>query len=149
MSRLRNFLTSGVVIAALVAATLPLAGCDNGPSTVDDTTTPTAPATSPVTETFASQLFVGGSSSRSFTAVKAGTATVTLTSAGTSTTKVGFGIGVPDVLGSGCLFTRSNEAAAAGTSFSLPVDAGTYCVRIFDTGTLTSNITFSITIVRP
>jgi hypothetical protein len=148
MSRFRNFLASVVSIAVIAVLLLPLAGCDNGPSTTD-TTTPTSPTTSPVTESFSSQLFVGGTSSRSFTAATAGTATVTLVSAGTSTTKVGFGIGVPDVLGSGCLFTRSSDAASAGTSFSLPVDAGIYCVRIFDTGTLTSNITFSITIVRP
>ena len=146
MSRVRNFLTAGVVAVALM---LPLAACDNGPSTTTDTTSVTSPTTSPVTESFASQLFVGGSASRSFTAVKAGTAIVTLVSAGTSTTKVGFGIGVPNFLGSGCLFTRSNEAAIAGTSFTLPVDAGVYCVRVFDTGTLTSNITFSVTIVRP
>lgn len=145
MSRAKNFLASGAVIAALL---LPLAACDNGPSTTD-TTTPTAPVTSPVTETFASQLLVGGSASRSFTAAKAGTATVTLVSAGTSATKVGFGIGVPDVSGSGCLFTRSNDAATAGTAFTLPVDAGTFCVRVYDTGTLTSTIAFSITIVRP
>ena len=145
MSRFGNLLTSGAVIAALL---LPLAACDNGPSTTTDAT-PTSPTTSPVSETFSSQLFVGGSSSRSFTAAKAGTATVTLTTAGTSTTKVGFGIGVPDVLGSGCLFTRSNDAATAGTSFSLPVDAGTYCVRVYDAGALTSNITFSVTIIRP
>jgi len=149
MTRVRNYLASGAVIAALALTMLPLAGCDNGPSTVDDTTTPTSPTTSPVTETFSSQLFVGGSASRSFTAAKAGNATVTLTSAGTSTTKVGFGIGVPDVTGSGCVFTRSSETAAAGTSFSLPVDAGTYCVRVYDIGTLTTNITFSVTIIRP
>lgn len=147
MSRFRNLLTSGAVIAALL---LPLAACDNGPSTTDDTTTPTSPTTSPVTETFASQLFVAGSASRSFTAAKAGTATVTLVTAGPpSTVKLGFGIGVPDALGSGCLFTRSSEAATAGTSFSLPVDAGTYCVRVYDVGAMTANITFSITIVRP
>jgi hypothetical protein len=145
MSRFRNFLVSSLAIAALM---LPLAACDNGPSTTDDST-PTSPTTSPVTEVFSSQLFVGGTSSRSFTAVKAGTATVTLTSAGTASTKVGFGIGVPDTLGSGCLFTRSSDTATAGTTFSLPVDAGIYCVRIYDLGTLTSNIQFSITIVRP
>ena len=144
MSRFRNFLTSGVVTAVLI---LPIVGCDNGPSTTDDTT-PTTPTTSPVTETFSSQLVVGGSSSRSFTAAKAGTATVTLANAGAAT-KVGFGIGVPDVLGSGCLFTRSSETAVAGTSFSLPVDAGTYCVRVYDIGALTSSVVFTITIVRP
>jgi hypothetical protein len=147
MSRFRHFLPSIAIVAALM---LPLAGCDNGPSTEDDSTTPTTPVTSPVTETFSSQLFVNGSASRSFYAVKAGTATVTLVSAGPpSTVKLGFGIGVRDVLGSGCLFTRSSEAAVAGASFSLPVDAGVYCVRVYDVGAMTANVTFSITIVRP
>lgn len=146
MSRFRNLFVSGATIAVLV---LPIVACDNGPSTVDDPIV-TAPTTSPVTESFASQLFVGGSASRSFTAAKAGTATITLVSAGPpATVKLGFGIGVPDVFGSGCLFTRSVEAAVAGTSFSLAVDAGTYCVRVYDTGTLTANTSFAITIVRP
>src|SRR6185436_6570295 len=111
----------------------------------DSTATPTSPTPSPITEIFSSQLFLGGSAARSLTAAKAGTATVTLNSAGTATTKVGFGIGVPDTFGSGCLFTRSNDAATAGTSFSLPVDAGTYCVRIYDAGAMTSSVTFTIT----
>ena len=144
MSRFRNLFASAFVIAALL---LPVAACDNGPST-DDEDTPTSPTTSPVTETFSTQLFVGGSASRSFNAAKAGTATVTLTNIGTAS-KLGFGIGVPDSLGSGCLFTRSSEAAVAGTSFSLAVDAGTYCVRVYDVGSLLSNSSFSITIVRP
>ena len=139
-----QFVPAGVVIAAL---SLPLVACDNGPSTEDDTT-PTSPTTSPVTETFSTQLIVGGSASRSFNAAKAGTATVTLGSLG-SATKLGFGIGVPDVFGSSCLFTRSSDTAVAGTSYSLPVDAGTYCVRVFDVGGMTSAITFSVTIVRP
>ena len=146
MSRFRNLFVSGAAIAALM---LPIVACDNGPS-IEDNPIVTAPITSPVTESFASQLFVGGSASRTFTAAKAGTATITLVSAGPPTTvKLGFGIGVPDALGSGCLFTRSAEAAVAGTSFSLPVDAGTYCVRVYDTGTLTANTAFAITIVRP
>jgi hypothetical protein len=147
MSRFRHLLPAGALIATLL---LPLAACDNGPSTTDDPSTPTTPTTSPVTETFSSQLFLGGTSSRSFTAVKAGTATVTLVNAGgSSSLKLGFGIGVPDEVGSGCLFTRSTEDAVAGTSYTLPVDAGTYCVRVYDIGQLTSNITFSITITRP
>jgi hypothetical protein len=31
----------------------------------------------------------------------------------------------------------------------LPVDAGAYCVKIFDVGTLASPMGFTITIVRP
>jgi hypothetical protein len=147
MSRFRKlfqFLPAGAAIAVL---SLTLVACDNGPSLEDDAT-PTSPTTSPVTETFSTQLIVGGSASRTFNAAKAGTATVTLGSLGAAT-KLGFGLGVPDALGSGCLFTRSSDAALAGTSFSLPVDAGTYCVRVFDVGGHTSTITFSVTIVRP
>ena len=142
MSRARLFLV------ALLTAPLAIA-CDNGPTTPSTTTTTTTTTTSPVTETFSSQLAVGGSSSRSFNAAKAGTATVTLTSVGSSTTlKLGFGIGIPDTLGAGCRFTRSSETAAGG-QLSAAVDAGTYCVRVYDLGTLAATTNFTITIVRP
>lgn len=129
---------------------VPVAACDNGPldptTTTDSTTTTT---TSPVTETWSTQLAVNGTTSRSFTAAKAGTATVTLTSVGGSTTqKIGFGIGIPDTLGAGCLFTRSLETAA-GAQISTAVDFGTYCVRVYDLGTLTATTAITVTIVRP
>lgn len=147
MSRIRKFfqlLPAALVVSAL---SFPLVACDNGPSLEDDAL-PTSPTTSPVTETFSTQLIVGGSASRTFNAAKNGTAVVTLASLG-SATKLGFGIGVPDVFGSSCLFTRSSETAVVGTSFSIAVDAGTYCVRVFDVGGMTSTLTFSVTIVRP
>lgn len=147
MSPFRKFLQFLPAVAVIAALSLPLIACDNGPSTEDEAT-PISPTTSPVTETFSTQLIVGGSASRSFNAAKAGTATVTLGSLGTAT-KLGFGIGVPDSFGSACLFTRSSDTAVAGTSFALPVDAGTYCVRVFDVGGMTTGITFSVTIVRP
>ena len=76
-------------------------------------------------------------------------ATVTPTSVGSSSTlKIGLGIGIPDSLGSGCLFTRSIETAAGG-SVTANVDAGTYCVRVYDIGTLTSTVNFTATIIRP
>lgn len=141
MSRARLFLIA-LLITPLTAA------CDNGP--VAPTPTTTAPVvTSPVTETFATQLAVGGSSSRTFTAAKAGTATVTLTSVGSSSTlKVGFGVGIPDSAGSACFFTKSAETAA-GAQLSVSVDPGVYCVRVYDIGALTSTINFTVTIVRP
>lgn len=128
----------------------PLAACDNGPTdpTTSDSTSASTSA-SPVTETWATQLAVNGTTSRTFNAAKAGTASVTLASVGGSTTqKVGFGIGIPDALGAGCLFTRSLEAAA-GAQISTPVDFGTYCVRVYDLGTLTATTGITVTIVRP
>ncbi len=141
MSRARVWLIA-VLIAPLTAA------CDNGPAAPTATTAPTV-VVSPVTETFTTQLAVGGSSSRTFTAAKAGTATATLTSLDFSPTlKVGFGIGIPDVTGSACLFTQSMETSAGG-QLSASVDPGVYCVRVYDLGTLASTINFTVTIVRP
>lgn len=138
-----------LMLVALLTAPLAVA-CDNGPTTpTTDTTTTTTTTTSPVTETFSSQLAVGGTSSRSFNAAKPGTATVTLTSlGGSSTLKVGFALGIPDQAGSGCLFTKSSEAAAGG-QLSAAVEAGTYCVRVYDLGTLAATTNFTVTIVRP
>ena len=145
MSRARLSLIA-LLLAPLAVVS---AGCDNGPTTPDTTTTTTTPVTSPVTETFSSQLAMSGFSARSFNAAKPGSASVTLTSIGSSSTlKVGLGIGIPDVLGSGCLFTRSIETAAGG-SVTASVDAGTYCVRVYDIGTLTSTVNFTATIIRP
>lgn len=148
MSRSRIFL------AALVAVTPLIVGCENGPipTTADTTTTTTTTTTSPVTETFTGQLNVGGYAFRTFVAAKAGTATVTLTSvagsASTTGTKLGFGLGLPDATGSGCLFTRSSETSAGG-QLTASVDAGTYCVRVWDLGTLAQQTAFLVTIVRP
>lgn len=138
-----------LLIAAL--ATPFAAACDNGPTTPDSTTTTTTTTTttSPVTETFSSQLAVGGASTRSFNAAKSGTATVTLTSIGGSTSlKVGFALGILDQAGTGCLFSKSSETAAGG-QLSAAVDAGTYCVRVYDLGTLAATTNFTVTIVRP
>ena len=137
-----------VLLIALMAAPL-AAACDNGPVTPTTTTTTTTPAASPVTETFSSQLAVGGYASRSFNAAKAGTASVTLTSAGSSSTlKLGLALGIPDGVGTGCLVTRSTETAAGG-QLSAAVDTGVYCVRVYDLGALTSAINFTVTIIRP
>jgi len=142
MSRARLLLIA-LLVAPLAAA------CDNGPLAPTTDTTTSTTATSPVTETFSSQLFVGGYAFRSFNAAKAGTSTVTLTSAGSSTSlKLGLGLGIPDVTGFGCLFTRSIETAAGG-QISASVDPGVYCVRVWDLGTLTQTINFTVTIVRP
>jgi len=144
MSRGRRLLIA-LLIAPLIVA------CDNGPvtPTTDTTTSTTTPAASPVTETFSSQLAVGGYAFRSFNAAKAGTATVTLTTVGSSSTlKLGLGLGIPDATGTNCLFTRSTETAAGG-QLSASVDPGAYCVRVWDLGTLTQAIPFTVTIVRP
>lgn len=135
-------------LAALLATGLLAAKCGND-STMPSVTTPTA-TTSPTTSTFASRLTVRGSASRTFTASTAGAVTVTLASAGAPSTVVGLGIGVPNGGVSRCtLSTSLNTTGGSTAQISATVDPGSYCVAIYDVGTLTDSIDFSMTIVYP
>ena len=133
-------------LVALGAISLFAASCgDDAP-----TTTPTPTPTSPTTSTFASALPVQGSVSRVFATTQAGTVTVTLKSAGATSTVVGLGIGVPHTGVANCaLFTTSRTTASTTPQITAPVDVGQYCVALYDVGTLTSPINFEVTIVYP
>jgi hypothetical protein len=105
------------------------------------------PATTPQTETFNSLLVVGGSTARSFVVPMAGSYSITLTGAPTA---VGLSVGIPESGSSGCLPTSTVTATAnSGTQFSGGIDPGTYCVRVFDVGGITTSINFSINIIHP
>lgn len=129
----------------IVVFALALSGCG-------DSTTATSPtSTSPVTETFTGQVIVGGSASHAFTAASAGTVSLTLASLGPpADLVVGFGIGIPQTNGASCLLSQAVQTGAATSpQITLQVDAGTYCVRLYDLGTLKSPAAFMVTIVRP
>lgn len=134
-----------VPAAVVLASSLALAACDEK--------TPTTPTETPTTTTitFASNLAVGGASTRSFAVTRTGVVSVTLTNAGNSTTlRVGLGVGIPLGDGSGCVLSRSVETVAGTTAqLELTVDTGTYCVQIYDPGTLTAVVPFSISLVYP
>ena len=134
-----------VLAAVVLASSLTLAGCDDDP--------PTTPTETPTTTTitFTSNLAVGGASTRSFAVTRTGTVSVTLVNAGNSSTlKVGLGVGIPLGDGSGCVLSRSVETVAGTTAqLELTVDTGTYCVQIYDPGTLTAVVPFSISLVYP
>jgi len=131
--------------AVVLASSLTLAGCD------EDTPTEPTPDPTTATVTFASNLALGGSSSRSFDVTRAGNVSVTLVGVGGSTTlQVGLGVGIPLADGSGCVLSRSVEAVAGTTAqLELGVDVGKYCVQIYDPGTLTSVVAFSINLTYP
>lgn len=134
-----------MLAAVVLASSLTLAGCEDDP--------PTTPTPEPTTTTvvFASNLAVGGSSSRSFDVTRAGVVSVTLVSVGGSNTlKVGLGLGIPLADGTGCVLSRSVEAVAGNTAqLELAVDTGKYCLQIYDPGTLTGIIAFSINLIYP
>jgi hypothetical protein len=119
------------------------AACGKNTSTATSPSTPTTPAV----ENWSSVLAPGGTSSRSFTMTAAGTLNVTMTSAGAT---VGLGVGVPRVTGGGCrLGVSVNTGGGSAPQITTQADAGQYCVQVFDLGTLTDPIPFSLKIDHP
>ena len=108
---------------------------------------PTEPSTTTETiTTFSSTLPLAGSASQTWTIVQSETVGVTLTALG-GVASVGLGIGTPTT--GGCDL-RSSVTAVAGTDpqIVMPLDAGVYCVRVFDVGNLTASVQFSITVSK-
>jgi hypothetical protein len=133
------------LVAVLTWASL-MSACGKDSTT---TTTPTTP-TGPTTSIFASRLTPNGAISRTFGATTAGTVTVMLTNAAGPTTVVGLGIGVPTTGIAKCALSTAIQTASGTTpQISASVDAGQYCVTVYDLGTLTNPIDFSVTLVYP
>jgi len=129
------------VLAVLLCT---LCGCSTG-----TTTSPTTTVTAPTTDTFASLLVRGGSTSRAFTTSTAGTVRVTLTAFGNGGVQAGVAVGVP--AGSGPCSPAVSVVTAPGGSpqITTSADAGSYCVQVFDPGTLAADTPFTITIEHP
>ena len=94
----------------------------------------------------------GGAAARSFSAASAGTAADHADAdrtAGRPRPSVSAS-GIPQSDGAGCYLTQTVQAGASSApQLTVPVEAGTYCVRLYDPGALTSPVAFSVTIVRP
>jgi hypothetical protein len=139
-----GFRRAGLALGLAALAT----ACGND----SQTTTPTTPTTptGPTTSVFASRLTPGGAVSRSFAATTAGTVTVMLTNAAGPSTIVGVGIGVPTTGLARCALSTAIRTAPGSTpQISAAVDAGQYCVTVYDVGTITTAIDFSVTLVYP
>src|SRR5262249_40096588 len=128
-------------------AGLAAAGCSDSNSS--STTSPTPTPTGPTNSTFSSFIYPSaiGAGWQNLT-VSGTTATVTATLVSTNPpgVTVGLGIGVAGVV-SGCPQGVSINATS-GAQLSATVDPGTYCVKVFDPGTLTSKVEFTVTIVH-
>lgn len=143
----RRFGVGSIVrVSALVATLAVAAACGNSTTTPTTPTTPTGPTTS----IFASRLTPGGAVSRQFGASTTGTVTAMLTNAAGPSTVVGLGIGVPTTGLAKCALSTAIQTNAGSTpQISATVDAGNYCVVVYDPGTLTSPIDFSVTLIYP
>jgi hypothetical protein len=110
-----------------------------------------ATPTSPVSETFTSQIFAQGTAFRTFTAAQDGTVTVTLLG-GPAGTPLGLGVGLPGETAGHCQLTVAINASPGGpTVLSGPIDAGMFCAGVFDIGDIppATAAPFSIRIDHP
>lgn len=105
---------------------------------------------SPGTDIFATSLAVQGATSRSIEASQAGVIVLTLEGLGAGASQLGVGLGLPRADGSGCFLTQSVLTSASSTpQLALSVEAGQYCVRVFDPGTLANPVAFQLKIDFP
>jgi hypothetical protein len=101
------------------------------------------------TITYTSTVLQGGFTSRTFDATQAGTAVVLFdTIEPGSVSSLSLGIGFPRTDGGGCQITQLHTATR-GSQFAVNVEAGTYCVRVADVGTVTGSATFTLRIQHP
>jgi hypothetical protein len=125
----------------LLPLTLLAAGCGSSSST---TTTPTA--SGHTVQTFNGTLQPQGSDTYDFTTGISGEVTVTLTNAGPpSNIALGLGVGTPN--GAACTLIQAQSVTAANIAqIAAPADPGSYCISVFDTGTLTAPVNYTVVI---
>jgi len=131
-------------ITTLVTFTVLTAGCTTtifSPTPVADTAT--------LVKEFSSLVVPGGSASRDFELTAAGPIGITLKSTTPDGVLVGLGVGIPRSNGSCALSAAVETTAGATAQITLSADTGTYCARVYDPGTLTAPVPFTISISRP
>jgi hypothetical protein len=138
------------LLAVLLVGVLPLfaVSCDNGGSS---DTTPTSPSATLVTENFTGTVDPGGNAVNQFAVTTSGNQlNVILTAAGPPAT-IYVGLGVGSYASSTCtLLTNGSVLAQAGATAQLSgtVNAGTYCVEVFDVGNQTAQISYTVTVTH-
>ena len=101
-------------------------------------------------QNFAGTLLVGGLDTYPFSASKTGEFYVTVTDLGTKTLTIGTGLG--EVLNSQCQplggyaqpYSRWNQQSLGG-----PINKGSYCLIVYDPGTLTAPLTYTVQVSFP
>lgn len=98
---------------------------------------------------YTSSVLVGGATSRSFPAAIDGTAVVQMNDISPAgVPNLGVALGFQRNDGTGCNVTFA-YTAPRGFATQVPVDAGRYCVKIFDPGTLSNPAGFTMKIIHP
>lgn len=103
----------------------------------------------PGADVFSSNIPLRGSVSHTIPASQNGTLTVNLSGLTPASAQIGLGIGVPRADGASCNLTLYVNATSGTAPITALVDRGTYCIRAFDAGRLTSPATFTVNSDHP
>ena len=133
----------GLVMLAIAAA-LAAAGCGS-----DTPTTPTTPSIPVTTDTFPGTLTPNSGRTHLFITARSGSITATLTSLGPdSGLTVGLALGTWN--GNACAIQLAKDnAVQSSVLIGASSAAGSLCVRIYDIGTLTDPVDYSIEVKHP
>ena len=135
------------VYAIAAAALLALTACNK------NTNTPTGPSAPPTkTDTFSSSFAQTGSVTHLFTVAATGQVTVSLTSVQPLST-MALGVGMMTSDGTNCLstLTQNDNARASAAALQGTATAGSYCIRVYDSGNvpISTTVTYTVTVEHP
>jgi hypothetical protein len=126
-------------------------GCSGGSGSSSTTTPSSTPPLPPTSETFTGTVPVGGSMSHAFTvSLNNGQLTADLTAAGPPPT-IFMGLGVGTVTNGVCTLINGGSAiiqAGPSAQLSGAVNAGAYCVAVFDAGNQTADVTYTVVVTH-
>jgi len=124
-------------------------GCDNSSSS-DTPTTPSVPLTS---QTFTGTVDVGGTSSNTaFVVAQSGEVDITVQALGPPANIImGLAVGIPSTVDGTCAAPASSGQSVQASSTPLvgSLAAGTYCVKIYDIGYQTAQISYTVVVAHP
>jgi hypothetical protein len=99
-------------------------------------------------ENFSGTLNVLGTSDHFFSVDKNGEVVVRLTSISPNQAAI-LGVGLGQQANSTCAVVSVNQAGLNRDAFSGPIQKGSWCVRVYDNGTLTAAQTYTIQVSHP
>jgi hypothetical protein len=129
-------------------------------SACSSSTSPSTTPTSSITDIFSGTLSPGSFSIQTITMGQTGTAHVTLAAltpvgsgplmAPALSVPVNVGVGTPNADASACALVGALDLTPALTSqLAVPLDQGSGCVMLSDTGSLTTTVTYTILVEHP
>ena len=138
------------LLALISTGAIFLAACHKDSTSTTTSPTPT-PAAATITENFTALIGIGGATFYSFNFVAYGNTNITLTrivgDGLPDGQTLGLGVGRPGA--TGCTTTNTVAATPSDTAqLTGTYGPGIYCVRVYDTGSLTGPITVAVTVAH-